>query len=170
MGKISRVIALIIASMAVALAGCNAGERGVAKAGEAALGELGGVPKGGVPKVEPPKIDVPKPALIDPVPPPGSEKFAEQHLPALRAATHWNKQEELKFACGVYNVPQFMKASDKTRWLEAKFKIPSAQAAELGELAEEIEQLPEHPTALNVITATADAICQGQETVEGFGE
>jgi hypothetical protein len=134
MSKISRVIALIIASMAVALAGC-AKEREVATAGEA-----------------------------------GKEaaKFAEHILTALRTSTHWNKQEELKDACGVYNVPEFMMASDKTRWLEAKFNIPSAKAAELADLAEEIARLPEHPTAQNLTTATARAICQGQEAVEWF--
>jgi hypothetical protein len=165
MSKISRVIASIIASMAVALAGCAAGREVAEGAGEAALKGGGHMPKIDVP-IDVPKIDIPKP-----VAPPGSEKFAEQNLTALRTATHWNnKQDELKYACGVYNVPQFMKASDKTRWLEAKFKIPSAQAAELADLAEEIERLPEHPTAPNVSTTTADAICQGQEVVDWFGE
>ena len=113
-----------------------------------------------------PKIHVPKLPLRDPVP--GSVEFAEQHLTALGTVTQWTKQDALKYGCGVYNVPQFMKASDKTRWLEAKFKIRKAQAAELADLAEEIARLPEHPTARNVTFVTGDVICQGHETFEWF--
>jgi hypothetical protein len=166
MGKISLTMAVIIAVVAVPLGGCGA----VGK-----FAEIGGD--------HPPVPDVhydgpagpePRPPVVEGglgpgfSPSPGSVEFADENVPALRTVNARNKKAVLEAACNVYDSGKFLAGSDDERvtMIQAKFGYASAKSREIVEVADEIEEFNEHPTVVNGIKVTADAICQGMETAK----
>jgi hypothetical protein len=85
--------------------------------------------------------------------------------------TTGDKKEVLEAACNVYDGVKFMAASndERVRMVEAKFGLSSAKSQEVMEVADEIEDLPQHPTLENGLKATADSVCTGMEAAKSGG-
>jgi len=166
MSKISLTLMVIIAVAASPLGGCRA----VGK-----LAEIG-VDHPPVPDVhyDGPAGPEPRPPVVDGglvpgiSPSPGSVEFADENVPALRTVNAGNKKAVLEAACNVYDSGKFLAGSDDERvtMIQAKFGYASAKSREIAEVADEIEEFNKHPTVVNGIEVTADAICQGMETAK----